>query len=186
MRHLLRMAGSAKNAGKEVDRVVHWYLTTFVNLLAAPFDDLGRAWSILPVYTSLILGEMYKRKISFGHAVGNGFVMVWAGASWMRHLLEANPLSYLFNSKALAWTVAASAIGLGIFTIVLGLRKKDKALCEVLGHTRFSCYFIIMFYPMQTGLVKWSWPTLAAVLIFALPCWFLIYFVGRITARFLK
>lgn len=165
---------------------VHGYLNRFVELLALPFDNLGTVWAILPIYTSLILGEMYKSKVSFGHAVANGFVMVWAGLNWARHLANAGIVSYLFSSKALAWIVTGTCIGLGVFTIVLGLRKKDKALCEVLGHTRFSCYFIIMFYPMQAGLVKWSWPALATVLIFALPCWFLIYLLGRLTARLLK
>jgi hypothetical protein len=163
------------------------YLARFVHLLVVPFDNLGRAWPILPVYTTLILGELYKGKISFGHAVVNGFAMLWAGASWTRHLANANPLSYLFSSKALAWVVAASAIGLGVFAIILGIRKKDKALCEILGHTRFSCYFIITFYPMQAGFreTPWSWENLMAILIFALPCWLLIYLMGRLASRFI-
>jgi hypothetical protein len=162
------------------------YLTKFVHLLIVPFDNLGRAWPILPVYTSLILGELYRNKVSFGHAVGNGFVMVWAGASWARHLARASALSYLFSSKALAWVVAVTTIGIGIFAILLGFRKKDKALCEILGHTRFSCYFIITFYPMQAGFVPWNWANMAAILIFAIPCWFLIYLLGRLLSRWIK
>ena len=159
------------------------YLVKFVHLLVVPFDNLGTAWPILPVYTTLILGELYKKKVGFSHAVGNGFMMVWAGSSWIRHLMNANKLSYLFSSKALAWVVAAVAIGIGVFAIVLGLRKKDKAMCEVLGHTRFSCYFIITFYAMQAGLVQWNWPNMAAILIFAIPCWFLIYLLGRLGSK---
>lgn len=160
------------------------YWDSFVNLLVVPFQNLGTVWGILPVYTSLILGEMYKSKVSFGHAVGNGFVMLWAGLNWARHLATASKLTYIFDSKSLPWAVTAACIGLGVFTIVLGLRKKDKALCEILGHTRFSCYFLILFYPMQAGLVHWSWPNLAAVLVFALPVWFAIYLLGRLISRF--
>ena len=162
------------------------YLVKFLRLLVVPFDHLGTAWPVLPVYTALILGEIYEKKVSFGHAVMNGFVILWAGLSWAYHLANVNKLSYLFSSKALAWVVAASAIGLGLFSIVLGIRKKDKALCEILGHTRFSCYFIITFYPMQAGLIAWSWPNLAAILIFALPCWFLIYLLGRLVSRWVS
>jgi hypothetical protein len=162
------------------------YLTKFVHLLVVPFENLGAVWAILPVYTTLILGEIYKSKVSFAHAVGNGFVMVWAGLNWTRHLVNVSKLSYLFTSKALAWIVAGSAIGLGVFAIILGIRKKDKALAEVLGHTRFSCYFLISFYPMQAGLVRWSWPNMAAILIFALPCWFLIYLMGRLVSRWVN
>jgi len=159
------------------------YLVKFVHLLVVPFDHLGTAWPILPVYTTLILGELYKSKVSFGHAVCNGFVLLWAGVNWTRHLASASKLSYVFSSKALAWVVAAGAVGLGVFAIILGLRKKDKALAEVLGHTRFSCYFLIAFYPMQAALVPWNWSNMAAILIFALPCWFLVYLMGRIASR---
>jgi hypothetical protein len=161
------------------------YLVKFVHLLVTPFDHLGTAWPIFPVYTTLILGEMYKSKVSFGHAVCNGFVLLWAGLNWIRHLASASKLSYLFSSKALAWVVAGSAVGLGVFAIILGLRKKDKAMCEVLGHTRFSCYFLITFYPMQAGLVPWNWPNMAAILIFAIPCWFLIYLMGRLGSKWI-
>ncbi|MEI8063834.1 MAG: hypothetical protein WCH84_07205, partial [Verrucomicrobiota bacterium] len=113
----------------------------------------------------------------------NGFVMLWTGLNWARHLSRVSTWAYLFDSRALAWVVAASVIALGVFTIVLGFRKKDKLLCEVLGHTRFSCYFLITFYPMQSGLVRWDWTTLVAILIFAAPAWLLIYLMGRVASK---
>jgi hypothetical protein len=162
------------------------YLVKFIHLLVVPFDNLGTVWPILPVYTTLILGELYKSKVSFSHAVVNGFTILWTGLNWGRHLSHASITSYLFSSKALGWIVAAAAIAIGVFAIVLGLRKKDKAMCEVLGHTRFTCYFLILFYPMQAGLVRWSWPNMAAILIFAIPCWFLIYLMGRLVSRWVS
>jgi hypothetical protein len=159
------------------------YLVKFMHLLVVPFDNLGTAWPILPVYTTLILGELYKSKVSFGHAVCNGFVLLWSGLNWARRLANASIASYLFSSKSLAWAVSAVAIGLGVFSIMLGLRRKDKALCEILGHTRFSCYFLIAVYPMQAGLIRWDWANMAAILIFAVPCWFLIYLMGRIASK---
>ncbi len=161
------------------------YLVKFLHLLIVPFDNLGTAWPILPVYTSLILGEMYKSKVSFSHAVGNGFVMLWSGLNWARGLANASIASYLFSAKSFAWIVSALAIGLGLFSIILGFRKKDKALCQILGHTRFSCYFLITFYPMQAGLIRWEWGNMAAILIFAIPCWFLIYLMGRLVTKWL-
>ena len=62
----------------------------------------------------------------------------------------------------------------------------QSAMCEVLGHTRFSCYFIICFYPMQAALVPWNWPNMAAILIFAIPCWFLIYLMGRLASKWVR
>ena len=166
----------------------HYY--RLVELLVAPFRDFGAVWlGIVPLYVCLLLGELYRSKVSFGHAVGNGFVMLWAGINWAMHLCNLGFFSYLGNTKdrtAIAWVVAACAVGIGIFTIVLGLRKKDRTLCQVLGHTRFSGYFLITLYPMQVGLVTWNWLSLDAILIFALPAWLFIYLVGRLLRVFMK
>jgi hypothetical protein len=157
------------------------YLVRFVDLIVTPFGHLDRVWlGILPLYVSLILGEIYITKVSFGHAVGNGFLMLWAGLSWAVHLANASKFAYVFNSstKITAWIVTGTCLAIAVFTIVLGLRKKDKPLAGVLGHTRFSGYFLIMLYPMQSGLMAWTWPSLLAVLIFAAPAWFLIFLAG--------
>ena len=114
-----------------------------------------------------------------------GLSTLWAGLNWANHLAHASLTSYVFHSKSIAWIVSALAIGIGVFSIVSGFRKKDKALCQILGHTRFSCYFLIAFYPMQAGLISWQWTYLAAILVFALPCWFLIYLMGRIVSKWI-
>ena len=156
------------------------YFDRVLRLLVVPFDHFSQAWYvIMPLYTTLILGELYKGKIGFGHAVGNGFVMLWTGLNWARNLSQISILHF----RALPWIVSAACIATGVFTIILGFRKKDKALCQVLGHTRFSCYFLITFYPMQAGLIRWEWTTLAAILIWAIPAWVLIYLMGRVASR---
>ena len=170
---------------------LQYYLVKLVDLLVVPFRYFdGRVCvGLLPLYVSLLLGEMYKSKVSFGHAVGNGFVLLWAGVNWAMHLANLGFFAYWGDTKqrtALAWIVAAAAIGLGLFTIVLGFRKKDRTLCQVLGHTRFSGYFLITLYPMQVGLIRWNWPSLASVLIFALPAWLFIYLAGRLVKVFVK
>jgi len=166
------------------------YLVRLDELIVAPFRDFGHVWpGLVPLYVSLLLGELYTKKVSFGHAVGNGFVMLWAGVNWTMHLSNLGFFAYLGDLRsrtAIAWIVAVCAIGLGIFAIVSGLRKKDRTLCEVLGHTRFSGYFLITLYPMQVGMVTWNWASLEAVLIFALPAWVLIYLVGRLLRVFMK
>jgi hypothetical protein len=166
------------------------YYVKLVELIVAPFRDFGAVWlGIVPLYVSLLLGELYKSKVSFSHAVGNGFVMLWTGLNWTMHLSNLGFFAYLGDVKsrtAIAWLVAVCAVGLGIFTIVLGLRKKDRTLCQILGHTRFSNYFLITLYPMQVGLIRWNWPSLSAVLVFALPAWLFIYLVGRLLKVVIK
>ena len=165
-------------------------LHRWVELIVTPFHQFARVWlGIVPLYVSLGLGELYKSNVSFGHAVGNGFMMLWTGLNWAMHLSNLGPFSYLGDGRkqqmVIAWTVTACVIALGLFAIVLGFRKKDKTLCSVLGHTRFSLYFLILFYPMQIGLLRWNWPAVVAVLVFVLPVWLLLYVVGRILTRVL-
>src|SRR5277367_6765083 len=106
------------------------HLVRLLALLGAPFQDFGAVWlGLVPLYVSLLLGELYRKKVSFGHAVVSGVVMLWAGVNWAMHLSNLGVCSYLGNTKdrtAIAWIVAACAVGLGIFTIILGLRKKDR------------------------------------------------------------
>jgi hypothetical protein len=39
---------------------------------------------------------------------------------------------------------------------------------------------------MQVGLIRWNWPSLSAVLVFALPAWLFIYLVGRLLKVVIK
>ena len=68
-------------------------------------------------------------------------------------MLQLPPTYSIPNHWLPGFGPAALAIGIGVFSIILGFRKKDKALCQILGHTRFSCYFLIAFYPMQAALI---------------------------------
>lgn len=167
------------------------YWMNWLTLVTEPFRHFGAVWlGILPLYVTLVLGELYKKNVSFGHAVGNGFVMLWAGLNWGAYLSGVGWRGYMLQASkqqmTVAWLVTATTVALGLFTIVLGLRKKDKTLCEVLGHTRFSCYFLILLYPMQARLLNWDHSYLIAVLVFALPFWFIVYLVGRLIRAMIK
>ena len=162
------------------------YAWSFLELLIVPFRNLDTVWGILPVYASLVLGEVYEGKMNYGRAVINGAVMLLAGLDWAWHLSRANSWAYMFAEMSLPWIVTAICIGLGSFTVVLGLRRRDKALAGALGHSRFSCYFIILLYPMQARLVPWTSDALVALLVFAVPCWIVIYLLGRLAGTFLK
>ena len=158
------------------------FFRQFIELIIVPFQNLGTVWTILPVYTSLFIAELFVRKVSVAHAVGNGFVMIWAGLSWARHLSQSAHDPY----PILPWVVVVVCIALGIFTVLIGLRRRKTTVGQLLGHARFTCYFVIMVYPLQSGLLPWTWTAVFAILIFALPGWVLLYFLGRAAAKVMK
>jgi len=162
------------------------HFITLLKLLAVPFRNLDTVWGILPVYATLVLGEIYDGKMNFGRAVVNGVMMILVGADWAWHLSRASSWAYMFSEMKLPWIVTATCLAIGTFTVILGVRRKDKRLATLLGHTRFSAYFLITLYPMQSRLVPWSQDALVAVLVFALPAWLLIYAGGYLARVALK
>ncbi|MCX7916229.1 MAG: hypothetical protein N3A53_08010 [Verrucomicrobiae bacterium] len=165
---------------------IEGYLVRFVHLLVVPFQNLDTVWGILPVYVAVILAEVYETRMDYGRAVINGAMMLLVGADWAWHLSKAGGLAYLFTEMKLPWLVTACCIGVGAFTMILGLRRKDKRLARLLGHMRFSGYFLITLYPMQARLVPWTQDSLVAILVFAIPCWLLIYATGYLLRLVLK
>jgi hypothetical protein len=65
---------------------------------------------------------------------------------------------------------------LGIVALVCGLRRKFPKYFKVLGHSRFSSYFMIAIFPMQANYLPWTWTRVAAIAVFAVPIWFVVHF----------
>jgi len=65
---------------------------------------------------------------------------------------------------------------LGALALYSGIRHKFPRYCSFLGYTRFSNYFMITIFPIQTHYLQWSWDRLIVIVIFALPVWLLLHF----------
>ena len=57
-----------------------------------------------------------------------------------------------------------------------GLRRRYPRYCSFLGHTRFTNYFMIAIFPIQSNYLAWSWARVIAIAIFAVPTWLLLRF----------
>jgi hypothetical protein len=73
-------------------------------------------------------------------------------------------------------TVTILVLILGVVAFVCGIRKRYPKYGAFLGHTRFSNYFMITIFPMQSGFLPWSWDRFIAILAFAVPTWMLFHF----------
>lgn len=155
-------------------------LSTFVELITTPFGHAALIWGIVPLYFALLLNEVTSSKANFRTAIQTGFSFLWAAAQWVYPYFRANtPDGPQVDYRAMLpinLTVTALVFLLGAVALFSGLRRKYPRYLSFLGHTRFSNYFMITIFPIQTHYLAWTWDRLAAIGIFALPIWALLHF----------
>ena len=72
----------------------------------------------------------------------------------------------MLSSKVLTCAFAATG----------GLRRRYPRGLAFLGHSRFSAYFMIAIFPIQSNELTWTWERLIAIAIFAVPIWLLLHY----------
>lgn len=136
-------------------------------------------WGIGPLYFGWLFNELTSSKRSFRTAIQTGFSFLWAGAHWTHQHLTAHPDARqpLTPEALLAVnvTVTVLVLLLGAAALLSGLRRKYPRYGSFLGHTRFSNYFMIAIYPIQSRYLDWSWERFLAIVLFAVPIWLLVH-----------
>jgi len=158
------------------------YWTIFGELISKPFEDVTLIWGIVPLYFALLLNELTSEKANFQTALQTGFSFLWASAQWIYPYFRPHGP----NTTYVAWDsmspinlfVTLTVLVLGVLALASGIRKKYPKYGAVLGRTRFSNYFMITIYPMQSHYpgFNWTWDRLIAIALFALPVWLLLHF----------
>src|SRR6266403_4253055 len=158
------------------------YWTIFVELIRMPFEHVSLIWGIVPLYFALLLNELTSEKANFQTALQTGFSFLWASAQWIYPYFKPRaPMT-----EHVAWDammpinlcVTLLVLVLGVVGLVSGIRKKYPKYGAFLGRTRFSNYFMITIYPMQSHWpgFNWTWDRLIAIALFAVPVWLLLHF----------
>jgi hypothetical protein len=160
--------------------MIHYYWTTFLELLRTPFQRETLIWGIVPLYFALMLNELTSAKANFRTAIQTGFSFLWAAAQWLYPYFRRHPdaNAHLGFSPVLSIQTAVTVLvlTLGILALYSGLARHYPKYCAFLGHTRFSNYFMITIYPMQTHTLLWTWDRLSAIALFAIPVWVILHF----------
>lgn len=161
--------------------------STFAELLVVPFQHATMVWGIVPLYFSWIVNEVTSSKPSFNTAFQTGFGLLWAGANWTWLYFQEHPdvmrgtglQRSLHASGLLAVNVAVTIVVLALGALALwsGLRRKYPKGMRFIGHTRFSAYFMIAIFPIQSRFLDWSWDRVAAIAVFAVPIWLALHFL---------
>ncbi len=163
------------------------YGAIFWDLIRTPFHHSDLIWGIVPLYFGWLVNELTTSKASFKTAIQTGFSFLWAGAHWTYQSygplrLEALKLNF---SALMAVNVMVTLLVLvtGAVALVSGLRHRYPRYCSFLGHTRFSNYFMIAIFPIQSQYLHWSWHRLIAIVLFAIPTWVVVHLGIKLVRR---
>lgn len=158
----------------------HDYWATFVELIVTPFQHVSLVWGIVPLYSALLLNELTSTKANFRTAIQTGFSFVWAGAQWLypyfRPHAAGGPLIEWNALLPINLFVTLLVLVLGVIALISGLRRHYPKYCGFLGYTRFSNYFMITIYPIQSHYLQWTWDRLISIILFAVPIWLVLHF----------
>ena len=160
--------------------MTHSYWSTFEELAVTPFQHVSLVWGIVPLYFALLLNEMTGGKASFRTAIQTGFSFLWAAAQWIYPYFQPHTA----NGPRIEWnamlpvnlSVTALVLAFGVLALVSGIRRRYPKHCSFLGYTRFSNYFMITIFPIQSHYLEWTWDRLGAIAIFAIPIWLALHF----------
>lgn len=156
------------------------YWVTFVELIQRPFQHIEMIWGIVPLYFALFLNETTSAKANFRTAIQTGFSFLWAGAQWLypyfRPRAEGAPRLELDAMLPINLLVTFLVLGFGALALISGIRRKYPKYGSFLGHMRFSNYFMIAIFPIQSRSLDWTWERLIAIVIFAVPIWLVLHF----------
>ena len=140
---------------------------------------MSLVWGVVPLYFALLLNELTSAKANFRTAIQTGFSFTWAAAQWVYPFFRTGHgrPEIQFNAMLpVNLFVTCLVLTLGVIALWSGLRGKFPKYCAFLGHTRFSNYFMITIFPIQTHYLAWNWDRLLVIVIFALPFWLLLHF----------
>lgn len=160
--------------------MLNHYWSVFAELIRTPFGHPDLIWGIVPLYFGWVLNELTSSKASYRTAIQTGFSFLWAGAHWTYQYFSVQsstrrPVS-LDALMAVNVMVTILVLAVGLAALVSGLRRRFPRYGSFLGHTRFSNYFMIAMFPIQSTYLHWSWDRLMAIILFAIPIWVVVHF----------
>ena len=169
--------------------LIYHYWGILVLLLKTPFQHMPLIWGIVPLYFGWIINELTSKKASYSTAIQTGFSFLWAGTHWAYlyfHRGKDAPIFSVNSLLAVNVIVTILVLVIGIIAFMSGVRHRFPKYGACLGQTRFSNYFMITIFPIQSNYLFWNWDRLVAILLFAIPTWCIFYLASLLisgTAR---
>lgn len=139
-----------------------WAQTLFI----LPFKNPNMLWILVPLWLSWFFGEFFQEKLgtSFGNAISNAVIVLWAGIDCVRQTLELMHNGEIVDLIAARFALCGVLIAYGILIIVYGTRTKEKV--KRFGRIRDVTYAFAITVPVLYNAADLTWNHFLAALIF--------------------
>jgi hypothetical protein len=158
--------------------MVHPFWDTFFELIRVPFEHISLVWGIVPLYFALLLNEITSAKANFRTAIQTGFSFLWAAVQWIYPYFKSHgpdgPKVEWNAMSPINLLVTVVVLVLGVIALYSGLRRRYPKYFSFLGYSRFSNYFMITIFPIQTHYLPWTWQRFIVIVLFAVPVWLIL------------
>ncbi len=139
-----------------------WIQTLFI----LPFKNPDMLWILVPLWLSWFFGEFFQEKLgtSFGNAISNAVVVLWAGVDCIRQTLDLMHAGEIYDSLLIRFLLCGLLISYGIIIIIYGTRTKDKV--KRFGRIRDVTYAFAIMVPVLYNATQLTWQHFLAAIIF--------------------
>lgn len=146
---------------------VLWVNTLFV----LPIKNTDMLWILVPLWLSWFFSEFFQEKLgtSFGNAISNAVVVLWAGVDCIRQTLRLISAGDVFITSDIItrFILCGLLLGYGIVIIIYGYKVKEKV--KIFGRIRDVTYAFVIFVPVLYNYVDLTIEfILSAILFFPL------------------
>lgn len=141
-----------------------WIDTLFV----VPIKNTDMLWILVPLWLSWFFGEFFQEKIgtSFGNAISNAVVVLWAGIDCIRQTTRfiTEGILSLTGDIFIRFLLCGLLIAYGILIIIFGTKVKEKV--KIFGRIRDVTYAFAIFVPVLYGVVPFTTELVLSALVF--------------------
>lgn len=123
-------------------------------------------WILVPLWLSWFFGEFFQEKLgtSFGNAISNAVIVLWAGIDCIRQTLFLIDVGEIHSDVVLRFVLCGVLLAYGILIIVYGTKTKEKV--KRFGRIRDVTYAFAIFVPVLYNAVSLTWNHFIAAIIF--------------------
>lgn len=139
-----------------------WAQTLFV----LPFKNPDMLWILVPLWLSWFFGEFFQEKLgtSFGNAISNAVIVLWAGVDCIRQTLYLMNAGEIHDTIWIRFMLCGLLIIYGTIIIIYGTKTKDKV--KRFGRIRDVTYAFAILVPVLYNAAPLTWEHFLAAVIF--------------------